>query len=112
MIATFAIIATFINHQKIDLIITSINFSLVVNLGYALINRCQDEMKMKIYEAILNISLTLAVMISLFFNHIEISRITSKIFILVTTLPNFFLSLPDVQEKEKGAEDNEEERTI
>jgi hypothetical protein len=67
---------------------------MTVNLGYALINRCADEMKIKIYESVLNLSFTLAVMLSLFCNYIQVSKISLKIIILASTLPNMFLSLP------------------
>jgi hypothetical protein len=86
--------ATFIKHPKVDLIILSVAFPLAVNLGYTLINRCRDEMQVKLYESFLNLSFTLSVFSSLLCYYAEISRITLKVIILVTTLPCCYLSLP------------------
>jgi hypothetical protein len=43
----------------------------------------------------LNLSFTLSVFSSLLCSFLGISRVTLKIIMLVTTLPSFYLSLPD-----------------
>lgn len=52
-------------------------------------------MKIKFYESSVNLSFSFAVFISIFNAYMEVSKLTAKIFILVTVLPNFYLSYND-----------------
>jgi hypothetical protein len=90
-----AITATFLQDERIDFFLCASSLAYTSNLGYLIINKTKDEIKIKFYESIINLSFSLAVFISIFNDYMEVSKLTAKIFILVTVLPNLYLSYND-----------------
>jgi len=54
----------------------------------------------------------LAVFISIFNDYMEVSKVTAKIFILVTVLPNFYLSYNDETPRDNYFGPNRENRIV
>lgn len=92
LIALLTVASTFVTQLTIDLLINSVTLAYSLNLGYTLVNLSKGKIKITFYESLLNLSLSIAVIFSVFTDYLQIYKVTGKIIILITTIPNLYLS--------------------
>lgn len=107
IIALLSVSSVYIKQQKVDLFILSSTFALSTNLGYMLINKANEQYKNRIYESLINLAFSLSVFFSLFCRYLDMSLVTLKVIVLITTLPNFFLALPESSQNSYLFEEDE-----
>lgn len=94
IVSALSLIAVFLPFTLISVLITSFALGISLALGYELTNQIQSyysEMAVRLYEASLNLSIALGVVLSSMSSFLELTPISAKLLVLVTTLGNFYL---------------------
>lgn len=94
-VSVLALISIFLPFAFVSGMAASLALGISIALGYELTNQIQpyhSEMTVRLYEASLNISIALGVFLSTVGVWVGFSLISAKLFVLMTTLGNFYLS--------------------